>query len=62
MADLSRSLDMLMPSGPDRIVRPTPENKTVDVETSVGFGAAAEPWGKKLPRAGGIGGIGGPVG
>ena len=54
-ADLSLSLDMLMPSGPDRIVNPTPEKRTVEVGTSVGFG-----W--KPPRDGGIGGMGIPVG
>ena len=36
-ADLSLSLDMFMPSGPERIVNPTPEKRTVDVGTSGGF-------------------------
>ena len=48
--------DMLMPSGPERIVRPTPENKTVEV----GGAAAVVEEGMKLGSAGGIGGIGGP--
>ena len=60
LPDLSRSspADMLMPSGPERMVRPTPENKTVEV----GGMAAVEEAVAKLGRAGGIGGIGGPGG
>ena len=57
LADLSRSspADMLMPSGPERMVRPTPENKTVEV----GGIAVAEVAGAKFGIVGGMGGPGG---
>ena len=60
---LSDADDMLMPSGPERIVNPTPENNTVDVGGMAAAGGPPEETiGMKPPREGGIGGMGGPGG